>query len=99
VKGVFTSRERRFPVTRDLLAAHHSPLPQGPATSSRAAPTPVEPRASQGWHWLEAENRRLEALDVSGFDFALDLPALLAPLAVVVLAATLALTAWLMVGG
>jgi hypothetical protein len=60
-------------------------------------PSHSEPWTSPGWHWLEVENRQVDAMDFSSFDFRLGLHELLAGLALIV-AATTALTAWL-IGG
>jgi hypothetical protein len=76
-----------------------SPLPADP---SPPPPDPLpaigEPRPWQGWHWLEAENRRVDAMDFGTFDFEFGLRELVAALAVI-LAVTMGLTAWLVSGG
>jgi hypothetical protein len=61
-------------------------------------PTIDEPRPWQGWHWLEVENRRVDAMDFGTFDFEFGLRELVAALAVI-LAVTMGLTAWLVSGG
>jgi hypothetical protein len=75
---------------------------------SRLAPSPssllpaadgadAELRVSQGWSWPEAENRRLDTVDFSSFDFDLGLRELLVPL-VAIVAVTTTLTVWLLSG-
>jgi hypothetical protein len=62
-----------------------------------AVQAPGDPRVSQAWHWLEAENRRLDALDLGNFEVGPGLRELLTPMAVII-AVTTALTAWLISG-
>jgi hypothetical protein len=62
-----------------------------------AASRPTSSSPTQGWSWLELENRRVDRIDFGAFDFTLDVTWWLARL-LVVLGGAAALTAWL-VGG